>query len=83
MRSSWLVLGFVAFATVAACGSGVGDACNEEGKIENQCPSDAICGKNDKGQLVCLQQCTDGAQCPAGEECNGVSNTKIKGCRPK
>lgn len=83
MSTKWFVAGFVVLTCAAACGSGVGDACNEEGKIEGQCPSDAICGKTSGGALVCQQQCTDGAQCPSGEECNGISNTKIKGCRPK
>lgn len=82
-----VAFGFVAAALaallVAACGASVGSACNEEGKIEGQCPSDGICGKNKQDQLVCLKICTDGAQCPAGEECNGVSKTNLKGCRPK
>lgn len=84
MRSKWLVsVGFLALVVVTACGPSVGDACNEEGKIENQCSNDAICGKTKEGPLKCLQQCVDSAQCPSGEECAGVSKTNIKGCRPK
>ncbi|MBX3192189.1 MAG: hypothetical protein KF819_34690 [Labilithrix sp.] len=79
----WFVVGSLVLGCVVACGSTVGDACNEEGKIEGQCPNDAICGKGAGDALVCLKQCSDGAQCPSGEECGGVSKTSLKGCRPK
>ncbi len=83
---AWRTCAAIAFLSsiVVACGSaGVGDACNEEGKIQNQCTDGAICGQLKTGALVCLAQCTDGAQCPSGQECAGISKTNIKGCRPK
>lgn len=83
MSSKWFAAAVLGLVIVTACGSSIGDACNEEGKIEGQCPSNAICGKTKAGTLLCLQQCADGAQCPSGEECNGVSQTNLKGCRPK
>jgi hypothetical protein len=69
---------------IAACGGGdVGDSCDAEGKADSECADGAVCGKDNAGALICLKQCTTQAECGAGEECNGISNTNLKGCRPK
>ncbi len=79
-----MVGAFVVVATLFACGgSDVGDECGEEGKADSECVDGAVCGKDKTGRLLCLTQCTTDLGCKAGEQCNGVANTNLKGCRPK
>ncbi len=74
------MLGFV----LVACGnSDIGEDCDEEGRVGGECVDGAVCGKNNAGSLVCLKQCTTQVECSAGEDCNGVGGTSLKGCRPK
>ena len=74
-------------ATMVACGDGdIGEACDEEGVVGGECVEDSVCGKQDgqsTGSLVCLKQCTTQVECGAGQECNGVGGTSLKGCRFK
>lgn len=79
-----MVGAFVVVATLIACGgSDVGDECGEEGKADSECVDGAVCGKDKAGRLICLTQCTTDLGCQAGEQCNGIANTNLKGCRPK
>jgi hypothetical protein len=73
--------------TLLACGGAdIGESCDEEGRVGGECVDGAVCGKSEgqsTGSLVCLKQCTTQVDCGAGEDCNGVSGTNLKGCRPK
>jgi hypothetical protein len=67
------------------CGgaAALGEGCGEEG-VDGECEDGAVCGKPDDGEsLECLKTCVEQADCPADQECNGVSGTSLKGCRPK
>lgn len=78
-----LVLLFVALSSLAACGEGsIGEECDTEGKVDGECDDGAVCGKRGTS-LVCLKQCTTQADCSSDEDCNGVSGTSLKGCRPR
>lgn len=79
-----MVAAVVVVATLVACGGAdVGEECDEEGKADKECVDGAVCGKDKTGKLMCLTQCTTDIDCPAGYQCSGVSNTNLKGCRPK
>lgn len=75
----------LSLAVLAACGgaSDLGESCDVSGDAD-ECVEGAICGQTgDNGALTCLRACTDQSQCGTGEDCNGVSGTSTKGCRPK
>lgn len=83
-----VIASVVVVATVLlACSSEgkVGEECDESGKVDGECEDGLVCGQSadSSASLKCLKQCTDQSQCAAGEDCNGVSGTSIKGCRPK
>lgn len=83
-KASVLVCAFVLVGTIVACGGAdIGESCSEEGKADSECVDGAVCGKDNTGSLKCLKQCTSFGDCGAGEECNGISNTNLKGCRAK
>jgi hypothetical protein len=88
LRRMILLAMTAAFAlAMPACGgeAELGEECGEAGVQEGECVDGAICGATDdaEGSLACIKVCTDDAQCAATEECNGVSGTSVKGCRPK
>ncbi len=82
-----LVLFFVSsFVLLVACGGGKGDSCDEEGRVGGECDEGFVCGKSKTektGELVCLTQCHSEQDCSGDEQCVGVGNTSLKGCRPK
>ena len=71
------------FVLCTGCGRGdVGEACDKSGDPD-ECVDEAICTKESETSTTCRRRCTDDAQCPATEKCNGVSATNIKSCQPK
>lgn len=85
MRKAIVSFFVLSLISIVACGGDVGDSCDEEGKVGGECDDGNVCGKAKAsgGDLVCLKQCTNAADCGAGEECNGVSKTSLKGCQPR
>ncbi|AUX22304.1 hypothetical protein SOCEGT47_028050 [Sorangium cellulosum] len=86
MRTRWIGVGLVVSGLVVwGCGGGaaLGEACDEEG-AEGECEDGAVCGKpDDSSVLECLKTCIEQTDCPADQECNGISGSDIKACRPK
>ncbi|WP_437947449.1 hypothetical protein WME98_42855 [Sorangium sp. So ce296] len=86
MRTTWIGMGLVVGALLVwGCGGGaaLGEACEDEG-ADGECEDGAVCGKpDDSAALECLKVCVEQADCPADQECNGISGSDIKGCRPK
>jgi hypothetical protein len=87
MAKHWLVLvTVVMLGGLWACGgeSALGEECGESG-VEGECEEGSVCGApGDTGEVLeCLKVCTVQEDCAATEECNGVSGTSVKGCRPK
>lgn len=67
-----------------ACGGAgkIGDPCTTEGDT-SECESGAVCAKNESTVIQCLTICTDKIQCASTEDCNGVTGSSLKACRPK
>ncbi|WP_437282010.1 hypothetical protein WME90_16050 [Sorangium sp. So ce375] len=86
MRTRWIGMGlFVGALLVWGCSgeAALGEACEEEG-AEGECEGGSVCGKpDDSAELQCLKTCVEQSDCPADQECNGVSSSDLKGCRPK
>ena len=86
MKNLLAAFSSVVVLVALACGSEgkIGEECGESGKVDGECEDGAVCGQaRTSTALACLKQCTDQAQCGATEDCNGVSGTSVKGCRPK
>ncbi|MBX3202657.1 MAG: hypothetical protein KF894_31315 [Labilithrix sp.] len=86
MRKALVSFFVGSFVVLVACGGGQGDSCDEEGKVAGECDDGLVCGKakNDgTGDLICLKQCHTQGDCGAGEDCDGVANSSLKGCRPR
>ena len=86
MRRLILLMALCAGAILSgACGgeAALGEECGEEG-ADGECEGGAVCGKpDDSDALECLKVCNDQDDCPADQECNGISGSDVKGCRPK
>jgi len=81
-----LVFSIVFVGLVAACSDGeLGESCEESGKVGGECEEGLVCGKKSDGSndLFCLKQCSAQSDCGGTEECNGVSGSSLKGCRPR
>lgn len=55
--------------------------CTVEGKTD-ECPRGSVCAVSGQHQL-CAVECQTQADCRADYECNGVTGTNLKVCRPK
>lgn len=80
----FLVVGSI--LSLTACGGAKGDACDAEGRVGGECDEGLVCGAKksaSEGELVCLAQCTTGADCEAGEDCAEVGRTSLKACRAR
>jgi len=77
-------LAFAGLSFAVACGGGaaIGESCDTEGNVD-ECESGAVCAKNVSDVLQCLKQCQTQADCAAEEDCNGITGSNIKACRPK
>ena len=70
-------------AVAAACSDAeLGEKCEDLGKTD-ECEDGLVCGKETGGAIICMQTCSDNAQCPADRECNGIEGTSTKACRLK
>lgn len=67
---------------LSACGgkSDLGEKCDGIGSAEN-CVDGTICTNAADGNGYCRQSCTQQSDCPAGTNCNGISNTTAKSCQ--
>ena len=88
MKSWMLFACAMCLLALAACGSEgeIGEGCGSEG-ADGECVDGAVCGptKGDDGDeaLQCLVVCDAQDDCAADEDCNGISGSSIKGCRPR
>lgn len=57
-------------------------SCTTSGSTE-QCPDEAVCDTVAGAALTCVKICKTGADCRADQDCNGVSGSNIKACKPK
>lgn len=73
------------YATGCGAEAELGEECEEQGATDGECVDGGVCGTSgEEGTaLTCLTICTEQADCPDTWECNGVSGSSVKGCRPK
>ena len=86
MRKALVMMFVASLVGLVACSGGKGDSCDEEGKVGGECDEGLVCGRaksDGTGDLICLKQCVTPMDCGANEDCNGVSKTSLKGCRPR
>ncbi|MBA3538651.1 MAG: hypothetical protein H0T79_03410 [Deltaproteobacteria bacterium] len=57
-------------------------ACTTSGSTD-ECPEAAVCDSVEGAAITCVQICSTKADCRADLDCNGVSGTNIKACKPK
>lgn len=57
-------------------------SCTTSGSTD-QCPEDSVCDTVAGTTLTCVKICQNGADCRSDQDCNGVSGTNIKACKPK
>lgn len=86
MRKAVVVALVASFVGLVACSGSEGDSCSEEGKVGGECKEGLVCGHakiDNTGSLVCLKQCVTVVDCGGDDDCVGVGNTSLKGCRPR
>ncbi|NUP04653.1 MAG: hypothetical protein HOW73_01165 [Polyangiaceae bacterium] len=74
----------LAYACGGDPGGSVGDPCETTG-TSDECSEDEVCDTLEgefAGETWCLRLCDDHEDCEAGELCNGVSDSNLKGCHP-
>jgi hypothetical protein len=49
----------------------------------SECPEDSICDAVAGIAKACVKICKDAADCRADQDCNGVSGSNVKACKPK
>ena len=47
----------------------------------SECPQGSVCDTVE-GTITCIQICDTSADCREGLDCNGVSGSNLKGCKP-
>lgn len=57
-------------------------ACTTSGATD-QCPEESVCDAVAGTALSCVKICTKGTDCRPDQDCNGVSGSNIKACKPK
>ncbi len=56
--------------------------CTTSGSTD-ECPDNAVCDTISGAAVSCVKICKTGDDCRADQDCNGVSGTNIKACKPK
>ena len=67
--------------TVSCGGGGGGGGCSTLAST-SECGSGEICSNIQGDGNQCRPLCSTQAECPAGENCNGIANTNLKSCQP-
>ena len=57
-------------------------ACTTSGST-SQCPEESVCDAISGTAITCVKICSTKDDCRADQDCNGVSGTNIKACKPK
>ena len=57
--------------------------CSFEGNQLQECPAGSVCTGFGSNTLVCAVICTGANECRENFECNGVSGSSVKSCKPK
>ena len=57
-------------------------SCTTSGSTD-QCPEASVCDTVAGTALTCVKICKTGTDCRPDQDCNGVSSSNIKACKPK
>ena len=57
-------------------------SCTTSGATD-QCPEESVCDAVAGTALNCVKICKTGTDCRSDQDCNGVSGSNIKACKPK
>jgi hypothetical protein len=57
-------------------------SCTTSGSQE-QCPEGSVCDAISGSAVTCVKICKTAEDCRADQDCNGVSGSNIKACKPK
>lgn len=57
-------------------------ACTTSG-AKAECPDDSICDSVTGGGTTCVKTCSSASDCRPDQDCNGVSGSNVKACKPK
>jgi len=57
-------------------------ACTMPGS-RDECPDESICDAISGSAIACVKICKSSADCRTDQDCNGVSGSNIKACKPK
>lgn len=49
----------------------------------SECPEDSICDDIFGAATACVRICQSSADCREDQDCNGVSGSNVKACKPK
>ena len=66
----------------SAAGGYCTSLCTKPGQ-QAECPDEAVCDAIGNVTNVCVRVCTVGTDCRPDQNCNGVTGTNIKACKPK
>lgn len=56
--------------------------CTTSGSTD-QCPEASVCDAISGTAITCVKTCSTKADCRSDQDCNGVSGSSIKACKPK
>lgn len=56
--------------------------CTMPGKT-TECPEESVCDAVAGTAMACVKICKTSADCRTDQDCNGVTGTNIKACKPK
>jgi hypothetical protein len=57
-------------------------ACATSGSV-TECPEESVCDSVAGAAIACVKICKTSADCRADQDCNGVSGSNLKACKPK
>jgi hypothetical protein len=57
-------------------------ACTTPGE-QAECPDGSICDAVIGTQMSCVKVCSKGEDCRPDQDCNGITGSNIKACKPK
>lgn len=57
-------------------------ACTTSGSTE-ECPENSVCDSVSGAAITCVKICKTSDDCRSDLDCNGVSGSNIKACKPK
>ena len=71
------------YCNTAAPGGMCTHGCSFEGAGLSECPAGSVCTNVGSNTRACAATCTGGTGCRDQYECNGITGSTVKACKPK